>query len=73
MPKEMTAIEACNRLGITLDALYRLIYARRLTARKEGRVWRVSSSAVEARLRTRQKPQSGCRLNGGNPAPGQPS
>ena len=71
MSRELSAIEACNRLGITLDALYRLIYAKRLSARKEGRVWRVSSSEVEARLRTRQKAAGGRRLNGGDASIGQ--
>jgi hypothetical protein len=30
MPRDLSAIESCRRLGITLDALYRLIYAGRL-------------------------------------------
>jgi hypothetical protein len=34
MPKDLSAIESCRRLGITLDALYRLIYAGRLPSPK---------------------------------------
>jgi excisionase family DNA binding protein len=54
--EELTAAEACRRLGITLDALYRLVYAARLPARKEGRCWRIPASAVEQRLTAREKP-----------------
>jgi len=53
---ELTAAEACRRLGITLDSLYRLVYAARLPARKEGRCWRIPESAVAERLRKRGEP-----------------
>jgi excisionase family DNA binding protein len=59
MPKDLSAIESCRRLGITLDALYRLIYAGRLLARKEGRVWHIPAASVEARLKARQKKAQG--------------
>ncbi len=55
MEKELTAIQATRRLGITLDALYRLIYAGRLQARKKDRRWRISALAVAERLETRRK------------------
>ena len=31
MPKELTVVAATRRLGITIDALYRLIYAGELS------------------------------------------
>jgi excisionase family DNA binding protein len=51
--RELTAAESCRRLGVTLDYLYRLIYAGKLTARKVEGVWKVSESAVEERLAKR--------------------
>jgi excisionase family DNA binding protein len=53
MNRELTAQQATRRLGITMDALYRLIYANRLPARKEGKRWMIPSEAVEARLKQR--------------------
>lgn len=47
-------IEAARKLGITLDALYRLIYAGRLPARKEGRKWLISASSVEERIKKKE-------------------
>ena len=52
---ELTVIEAARKLGITLDALYRLIYAGKLPARKEGKKWLLPTSAVEARIREKAK------------------
>jgi excisionase family DNA binding protein len=46
---ELTATEACRRLGVSLDYLYRLLYAQRLPARKVNKTWRISASAVEER------------------------
>ncbi len=54
MPKELTVIEAARRLGVTLDAVYRLIWARRLPARKTDRRWLLPLRAVEARLKARE-------------------
>jgi excisionase family DNA binding protein len=51
--REMTAVEACRALGVSLDYLYRLLYAQRLPARKIDRVWRISAAAVEERARRR--------------------
>jgi excisionase family DNA binding protein len=48
---ELTATEACRRLGISLDYLYRLLYSQRLPARKAGKVWRIPAAAVEERAR----------------------
>jgi len=53
MPKELTVIEASRKLGLTLDSLYRLIYAGRLPARKIDKRWRIPADAVEARLKRR--------------------
>jgi excisionase family DNA binding protein len=51
MKKELTVVEATLRLGVTMDAVYRLLYARKLAARKEGRRWFISAQAVEARVK----------------------
>jgi excisionase family DNA binding protein len=55
MAKELTIVETARKLGITLDALYRLIYAGRLPARKHGRRWLIPSVAVLARLRSKER------------------
>ena len=52
--KELTATESCRHLGITLDALYRLLYAGKLPGRKVEGIWRIPLSAVEQRLRERE-------------------
>jgi excisionase family DNA binding protein len=52
--KELTATQSCRRLGITLDALYRLLYAGKLPGRKVEGVWRIPATAVEARRKTRE-------------------
>ena len=49
--KELTATQSCRRLGITLDAVYRLIYAGKLPGRKIEGVWRIPLLAVEQRLK----------------------
>jgi excisionase family DNA binding protein len=51
MDREMTATEACVRLGISLDYLYRLLYAKKLPARKVDKTWKISAAAVEERAR----------------------
>jgi excisionase family DNA binding protein len=51
--QEMTVIEAARQLGITLDALYRLIYAGKLPARKEGKKWLIEAVAVDERVKKR--------------------
>ncbi len=54
--KELTAFEATRRLGITVDATYRLIYAGRLPARKDAAgKWCVSEAAVDQRLEERER------------------
>ena len=51
--KELSAVEAARRLGVGLDYLYSLLWTGKLRGRKVGKRWRVSSEAVEARLRER--------------------
>lgn len=51
MSKELNVMEATRRLGIGLDATYKLIYAGKLPAHKVDGRWRIPASAVEARLR----------------------
>jgi excisionase family DNA binding protein len=55
MGNDLTVREATQRLGITLDAVYRLIYANRLTARKVAKRWMISASTVEDRIRSRAR------------------
>jgi excisionase family DNA binding protein len=52
--KELTATQSCRRLRITLDALYRLLYAGKLPGRKVEGVWRIPATAVEARVKNRE-------------------
>jgi excisionase family DNA binding protein len=52
--KELTATQSCRRLGITLDALYRLLYAGKLPGRKVEGAWRIPATAVEVRRKTRE-------------------
>ncbi len=51
--QELSAAEATRKLGITMDALYRLIYAAKLPAKKEGGKWRIPAKAVEDRIRAK--------------------
>jgi len=54
MRREITVMEATRRLSISVDALYKLICAAKLPARKDKGRWLIPSDAVEARLRQRQ-------------------
>ena len=49
--KELTAIEAARKLGVGLDYLYSLLWTGKLQGRKVGKQWRISSRAVDARLK----------------------
>jgi excisionase family DNA binding protein len=51
--RELTALEATRRLGISLEYLYRLLWTGKLPGKKVGKQWRVSPEAVEERLRRR--------------------
>jgi len=45
--------EAAVRLGITLNAVYALLWAGKLAASRSQNRWLVSSAAVEERLKLR--------------------
>ncbi len=51
MQEELSVIETTRRLGVGIDATYKLIYAGKLAAHKIDGRWRISASVVEARLR----------------------
>jgi excisionase family DNA binding protein len=51
---EMTAAEACRRLGVGLEFVYKLIWSGKLPARKLENTWRISSAAVEERVKQRE-------------------
>jgi hypothetical protein len=50
---EMSAVEAARRLGVDLNRVYVLLRLGRVAGRKIDGQWRVSSLAVEERLRER--------------------
>jgi predicted site-specific integrase-resolvase len=52
----MTAREAANKLGITLDAVYRLLWAGKLKgSRNADQDWTVSDEAVTDRLMSKRR------------------
>jgi len=53
MKKDLTVSEASRTLGVTLDAIYRLIYAAKLQARKTDGKWYIPAAAIEARRKAR--------------------
>ena len=61
METEINASDACRTLGITLDALYRLLYAAKLPARKVDGRWLIPAEAVDVRLKAREARQGGSR------------
>lgn len=50
---EISVPEAARRLGMALTYVYSLVWTGKLEARKVNRQWRVSSEAVESRLKAR--------------------
>ena len=60
MSDELSVVAATRRLGITIDALYRLIYAGKLPARKSGRCWLIPKRAVDDRLKAKAARSSKC-------------
>ena len=54
MAKELGVIDAARKLGVTLDAVYRQIYAGRCPARKGGHKWLIRAEWVEQRLKQRE-------------------
>ncbi len=55
MKEELSVIQASRTLGITLDAIYRLIYAGKLAARKSEGKWLIPVADVESRLKARKE------------------
>jgi excisionase family DNA binding protein len=53
MLNNLTPAQAARRLGITLDAIYKLLYAAKLPGKKVGARWLLPADAVEERLRKR--------------------
>jgi excisionase family DNA binding protein len=51
--REISVAEAARKLGMALTYVYSLVWAGKLKARKVNRRWRVSSDAVESRLKAR--------------------
>lgn len=59
MQKDLTVSQASRTLGVTLDYVYRLIYAGKLAARKSEGRWLIPASAIESRLKARMERNSG--------------
>ena len=55
MSKELSVIEATRRLGVGIDATYKLLYSGKLPARKVDGRWLIRADAVEARLAKRRQ------------------
>jgi hypothetical protein len=47
--------EAAIRLGISLNAIYALLWAGKLQGRKEDNQWQVSADAVAARIKAKER------------------
>lgn len=56
----MTVSEAARKLGRSIDAIYKLIWAGKLKATRVGTDdnWDVDPEAVESRLKSQRKKQS---------------
>ena len=52
--KSYSPAEAARELGVSLDAIYRLIYAGKLPAQKESDRWLIPQNEVELRAKTRE-------------------
>ena len=55
MTKAYSPAQAARRLGITLDAVYRLLYAGKLPATKVDTRWLLPHASVEGRLRAKKE------------------
>lgn len=53
--KGLSTSETARELGISIDAVQRLVLAGKLTAKKVDKKWRVSRRAIADRLRRKQK------------------
>jgi excisionase family DNA binding protein len=50
----MTVSEAARRLGRSIDAIYKLIWAGKLAATRRGDNWDIEESAVNERLKVQR-------------------
>jgi excisionase family DNA binding protein len=53
MEETLTVSEAARRLGISLDGVYRLLYAGKLGGTKADGKWQIPAAAVGQRLQDR--------------------
>lgn len=53
MSEHLSVSEAARRLGISLDGVYRLLYAGKIRGIKADGKWRILVESVEERLRKR--------------------
>jgi len=49
----ISVAEAARKLGVSIGYVYSLVWAGKLQGRKVNNQWRVSSSAVEARIKSK--------------------
>jgi len=63
-PKTLSPREAANRLGISLNAIYSLLWAGKISAQQRQNRWHISTTAVDKRLAARKlgQPSSEKRL-----------
>lgn len=54
----LSPCETARILGIRLDTLYQKLWAGKIPASKVDGRWRIPASAVQARLKARQKAQT---------------
>jgi excisionase family DNA binding protein len=58
--RDLKVSEAARQLTISLDAVYRLLYAGKLEARKKNGRWVIEQSAVEKRLKEKKEKYDNC-------------
>jgi excisionase family DNA binding protein len=54
----MTVSEAARKLGCSIDAIYKLIWAGKLAATRRGDNWDIEESAVNERLKVQRSKRS---------------
>ena len=52
---EVSPREGAQRLGVSMQFMYQLLWAGKLPGTKVGKVWQIPIQAIEARLRERGK------------------
>jgi excisionase family DNA binding protein len=53
MEEQLSVGQAARKLGISLDAVYRLLYSGKLEGSKNDGKWHIPTATVEDRLRKR--------------------